>query len=83
MSGTEMIWNPNTINNPALLDYWLDFLDSSQLKQFSVKEIGRRTKVVNNDKIKAIANKTPDDIIFVDGETEGLVNIIKKYNTMG
>lgn len=83
MSGTEMIWNPNTINNPALLNYWLDFLDSSQLKQFSVNEIGRRTKVVNNDKIKAIANKIPDDIIFVDGETEGLVNIIKKYNTMG
>jgi hypothetical protein len=26
---TEMVWNPNVETNPALLNYWLDFLDSS------------------------------------------------------
>jgi hypothetical protein len=36
------------IKNPLLIDYYLDFIDtSSRMSEFKVKNIGRRTKVLN------------------------------------
>lgn len=59
-------WNPDVFNNPENLNYWLDFIDtSSALGDYSVKRIGRRTKVINNDKVKTVYNKDVPDIIFV------------------
>lgn len=59
-------WNADVRNNPSKLDYWLDFIDaSSALGQYSVKQIGRRTKVSNNDKLTSIYNKEVPDLIFI------------------
>ena len=49
------------------LDYFLDFIDSSSaIGEFSVKNIGRRTKVVNNDKINCIFEANIPDVILIN-----------------
>ena len=60
-------WNPDVYNAPQNLNFWFDFMDTDgELAQFSVKKIGPRTKVVNEQSIRAIQyNETPN-IIFGD-----------------
>lgn len=58
-------WNPEVENHPQSIDFWLDFIDgSSQIEQYSVEEVGRRTKVVNDKDAKTVFNKPVPDIIF-------------------
>lgn len=60
-------WNPDVSNAPQNLNFWFDFMDvGGELEQFSVKKIGPRAKVVNDQTIRAIQyNETPQ-IIFGD-----------------
>ena len=61
----SLYWNINVFENPSALNFWIDFLDSeAELAQFSVKAISDRTKVINDDKIKAIVYKDIPGIIF-------------------
>lgn len=62
-------WARNVIDNPAALNFWIDFLDSGELGQFEVSAIGARQKVVNDDNVTSIYNKEVPDIIFVDSST--------------
>lgn len=74
-------WNPDVFNNPSSLNYWLDFIDtSSEMGRYSINEIGRRTKVINDNNIKSIYNIEVPDIIFIEKIDESL---IEKYNIMG
>lgn len=74
-------WNPAVKNNPETLNYWLDFIDTtSALGDYSVNNIGRRTKVINNDKVKTIYNKEVPDIIFLTPDEEEKINELKAYD---
>lgn len=77
-------WNPIVFSDPNLLDYWLDFIDTPQLEQYSVSAIGRRTKVVNSNEIKTLYNKDVQDIIFIKSnnfqESSDKINL---YNSQG
>ena len=65
-------WTLDLINSPASLNFWFDFLDPSNpesvddyiLGQFSVKSVGDRTKVVNDNNVKAIYFREVPDVIF-------------------
>ena len=59
-------WARNVIDNPAALNFWIDFLDTGELGQFDVTTIGDRQKVVNDKDVTCIYNKEVPDIIFVD-----------------
>lgn len=52
--------------NPSNIDYFLDFIDSgTAIDEFSIQNIGRRTKVVTDDKVNCIfAPDIPDWIII-------------------
>lgn len=52
--------------NPSNIDYFLDFIDSgAAIDEFSIQNIGRRTKVVTDDKVNCIfAPNIPDWIII-------------------
>ena len=81
-------WNPDVYNNPKNLDFWIDFIDTdTDLGKYSIQQIGRRTKVVNNDDIKSIYNKEVPDVVFIentdDMTTQARQDIINKYKTMG
>ena len=79
-------WNPDVYENPGVLNYWLDFIDSnSVLGEYSVNKIGRRTKVVKNDSIKTIYNTDVPDIIFFQNpnNSEELRKKIEYFNSQG
>ena len=57
-------WRTGT--NPTDLDYFLDFIDDSAVvSQFSVSNIGRRQKVVNDSEINCLFEPTVTDVIFI------------------
>lgn len=48
-------WHKNVIEEPEMLSFWLDFLDTDgDISKYSVKSIGVRPKVVNDKDVKAI-----------------------------
>lgn len=58
-------WNPDVFNDPSAINFWLDFIDTgSALGKYSIKNIGRRTKVVNNNDIKVVYNSEVPDVVF-------------------
>ena len=62
-------WNIEIINNPSNLNFWFDFLDTTgEINKFNVQAIGQRSKVTNNDKIKAIYYKEIPNVIFSMGD---------------
>ena len=73
----RLYWNKIIFENPAQLNFWFDFISSkgSALDKYSVKAIGNRTKVVNEDDIKAIYyGETPNLIYITQEDYENLVN---------
>lgn len=74
-------WNPDVFNDPGSINFWLDFIDtSSALGKYSIKNIGRRTKVVNNNDIKTVYNSEVPDVVFIEGLNQDL---IVKYQGIG
>lgn len=74
-------WNPDVFNDPGSINFWLDFIDtSSALGKYSIKNIGRRTKVVNNNDIKTVYNSKVPDVVFIEGLDQDL---IVKYQGIG
>ena len=66
-------WNYKLYYNPTALDFWFDFLEDGEIAdKYSVKQIGLRTKAVNNDKIKAVYfTKVPLICYYTADGTEG------------
>lgn len=63
----EQDYLPEVKNNIDSIDYFLDFIDStSAISEFNVSNIGRRTKVVNDDKINCIFETEVPDIILLN-----------------
>ncbi len=79
-------WNPDVNNSPSKLNYWLDFIDThSALAKYSVSQIGRRTKVVNNTSISSIYNREVPDVLFLENpeNLEEQNKIIAEYRNIG
>ena len=58
-------WNDNILNNPEMLNFWFDFIDTTgELNKYSVHNIGLRSKATNDDKIKAIYFRETPNVIF-------------------
>lgn len=73
-------WNPQVYTDPGSLHYWLDFIDSQAiLDKYSVDNIGRRTKVINNNNTSTVYNTEVQDIIFLENN-EDAADKIAQYN---
>ena len=73
-------WNPQVYTDPGSLHYWLDFIDSQAiLDKYSVNNIGRRTKVINNNNTSTVYNTEVQDIIFLENNEEA-ADKIAQYN---
>ena len=58
-------WNPQVNDDPSAINYWLEFIDSSgTLGEYSIPSIGKRSKIIENDKISTVFNLYVPDIIF-------------------
>lgn len=80
-------WNPNVYNDPGSINFWLDFIDTgSVLGKYSIKNIGRRTKVVNSNDIKTVYNSEVPDVIFYQKSqysSEEEQELRDHYNSIG
>ena len=64
-------WCTNIFTSPETLDFWFDFLDTSgELGQYSVKAIGPRPKIVNDNTVKAISYKEIFNVEIVEEQTD-------------
>ena len=63
-------WNRLVVNDPASLLFWFDFIDgkNSALSKYSVKAIGHRTKMINDNDIKAIYYGEIPNIVYITQE---------------
>ena len=60
-------WNKNIDKYPDQLNFWFDFFpDNTTLDKYSTKEIGDRTKVINDNTIKAIYFQKVPNLIFTE-----------------
>ena len=58
-------WNYSLLQDPGNLTYWLDFLDTkSSLSQYSVSAIGRRSKIVKDDKCSQLFKNDTPEVLF-------------------
>lgn len=79
-------WNPQVFENPEEINYWLDFIDvSSTLGKYSVNNIGHRSKVKNDDKVRSLVNPEVKDIIYVEnpGDLEQIQKIVREFAADG
>lgn len=60
------------LKNPSDIDYWLDFIDTnSEMSQFSIANIGRRTHIVNSNDINCIFEpEIPDFVLIKTGQED-------------
>jgi hypothetical protein len=76
----ELHWNKMVFENPSVLNYWFDFLDTSgELNQYSVKAIGARTKAINENTIKSIYFRETPQVVFTTDITEETADSAYKY----
>lgn len=64
-------WEPIVSEHPENLNFWFDFLDldaSPEVEKFSVKNIGDRPKVVNDNTVTAIYYKQVPTVLFITKE---------------
>lgn len=60
-----LYWNTDVFFAPEKLNFWFDFYDQGELMDYSVKEIGLRSKVVNDNQVSAVYFKKIPNIIYV------------------
>lgn len=67
--GVYKYWHKNISNSPESLNFWFDFCDTTgDMEKFSVKAIGDRPKVVNNNSVKSIYyRETPNVVLDNNG----------------
>lgn len=63
-------WNKLVYSDPASLLFWFDFIDANvgDLNKYSVQAIGDRTKVINDNDIKAIYYGEVPNLIYITPE---------------
>lgn len=66
------------------LDYYLDFIDSnSKIGQLSIDKIGKRTKVLVDDKINCIFEPEIPNIVILEAGAPNITKLEEKYKSRG
>ena len=69
-------WNTAVVNDPASIDYFLDFIDSSSVfGEWSVNNIGRRTLAIVDNDCTSVYNNSIPDIIFINNKDYSIEEI--------
>lgn len=72
------------IKDPSSMDYYLDFIDSdSAIGFFDIKNIGRRTHVVNSNDINCIFESDIPDFILIESGSADVQQRIEECNARG
>ena len=86
-------WNKDVIDNPAALNFWIDFLDTAgELNKYSIKNIGQRQKVISDNNITSVYFKDVPNVLYTTKTTNSdtilselsgytPVNLTKQYES--
>lgn len=78
----DSAFKPEYIKHPNTIDYYLDFIDSSfaDIQSISVQNIGRRSKVLNEQQngINCIFEPYIPDLVLVPQKTEGDMEVLRQ-----
>lgn len=75
---------PEVLNKPSSIDYYLDFIDEgSQLFQFSVQNINRRSKVVVDSKVNCVYEDEIPDIVIVNVDDDDAQQQVAELQLIG
>jgi hypothetical protein len=72
---------PSVVYSSAPIEfrYYLDILDSSELSEYSVSNIGRRSKVYQDTSINCLFEKEiPDYILIRDNDETAISEVIER-----
>lgn len=74
----------DTLKKPTILNYWLDFIDSAaNISNISISNIGRRTKVLNDDKINCLFETDIPDFVLIEKDTKDTGTLRKECIVKG
>lgn len=79
-------YNVDIIRKPQNIRYWLDLIDTnSNVGQYSVKRIGRRSVIKENNKINEVLNREVPAIAFIDGTrpTQEIADAESEFQAVG
>ena len=63
----RLYYNKNIFEHPELLNFWFDFLDTEgELQDFNVKNVGSRSKAINDNNVKSIYFRETPAVVFTD-----------------
>ncbi len=69
---------------PTDIDFYLDFIDSNAaISEFSISNIGRRTKVITDDKINCVFEPEIPDLILLNTGDERIAELRKECEDKG
>ena len=73
-----------TLKYPSDIDYYLDFIDSSAaISEMSISNIGRRTKIVNDDSINCIFEPEIPDLVLLNTGDEKIAELRQECEDKG
>lgn len=75
----EQKFNDSVLESPGQVDYWLDFIEqSSEVGQYSVNNIGRRSTIVIQDELNCVFENEIPDIVYINlGQTPDEINKLR------
>ncbi len=80
LDSEKLYWNRAVYERPETLNFWFDFLDQDgELSQFNVKNVGTRTKAVNESSVKSIYFRETPEVIFKTSQEEAFIEGAYKY----
>lgn len=70
----------NYVEDPSSLDYFLDFIDSTaSISELSIQNIGKRTKVIQDDSINCIFERKIPNLIMINSN-QSQEDVIEQRN---
>lgn len=57
-------WNKKIIQEPNLLNFWLEFSNSNEMNNYTVKNIGRKAYGATNEQVKSIYYREVPQVIY-------------------
>lgn len=72
------------LNDPTSLDYYLDFIDSeAAISEFSISNIGRRNKTVNDNDVNCMFEFPIEDVILIPAGRDNTEKLVLEASSKG
>lgn len=69
---------------PSDIDFYLDFIDTgADISEISIANIGRRTKVINDDKINCVFEPEIPDLVLLNQAAENIAELRQECENKG